>query len=62
MNTFLVIAVILGFSVLVINGLAFLDQRKNPGPRLNPSEVAKLTAMLSILFAIFLAIAALTWV
>ena len=60
MDVFLIIAVVLGFSVLVINGLAFLDQRKNPGPTLKPSEVAKLTAVLSILFALFLAMAALT--
>lgn len=56
----LIIAILLGFFIFVINALAFYDQKhSNPGPVLKPSEVAKLTAMLSILFAIFLAIAAL---
>lgn len=56
----LIIAILLGFSILVLNALAFYDQKhSNPGPMLKPSETAKLTAILSIMFALLLMFATL---
>lgn len=61
MNAFLVTAVLLGISIVGINVSAFYRQRRrsNPGPWLRPAEVAKLTAILSVLFALLLVLSAL---
>lgn len=61
MNPFLLAAVLLGTLIVSLNALALHKQLKspNPGPWIRPADLAKLTATMSVLFAIFLALAAL---
>jgi len=58
---FIVVAILIGSCVVSINALALYVQlkRPNPGPFISPSDLAKLTAALSVLFALFLALSAL---
>lgn len=61
MDIFLFAAILLGILVVSINALALHNQLRhpNPAPWIQPSDLAKLTAVLSVLFALFLALSAL---
>lgn len=55
-SAFIIAAISLGILIVSINIHAFYIQRKrpNPGPWIKPIDLAKLTAALSVLFALFL--------
>lgn len=55
-SAFIIAAISLGILIVSINAHALYIQRKrpNPGPWIKPIDLAKLTAALSVLFALFL--------